>query len=169
MYGDASVTETRYRKVSVFFWLFVIKPIPFRYAVEIKKKNIMDKYDKMESANKGLLLTLWLKECRKIDKKMAALKRDSLSLIKQIVDAYGRIEFDWENGDAPSIVSMQFGEDVADCHVKALYMDGDTLYADLHAYYLDDDMDGVDLANDEIVDWCSLLQEIYSAFDKKAE
>jgi len=129
----------------------------------------MDKYNKMESANKELLLTLWLKECGKLGKKMAALKRDSLSLIKKIVGAYGRIEFDWENGDAPSIVSMQFGEDVADCHVKALYMDGDTLYADLHAYYLDDDMDGVDLANDEIVDWCSLLQEISSAFGKKAK
>lgn len=112
-----------------------------------------------------------LEHCKKITESYTALESKAFTAIKDIVEERGgRIEFDWENSDAPSICSMQFRDDVADCYVKALEVENDTLYADLHAYYLGEDLDGTDLLNNEYVEWCSLLDGILPyVFDEKAE
>lgn len=101
------------------------------------------------------------KHCDKILERFVKLEKESLSTIKSIVDERGgRVTFDHENGKAPSIESMSFQEDIADCYVKSLYMEGGVLYADLHACYLGEGMDGVDLENDESVHWGSLLTDM---------
>lgn len=71
---------------------------------------------------------------------------------------HGPIEFDWENNDAPSIASTHFEDDHADCYVTKLWANGECVYADLHAYYLGEDAENVDLVNDECnIDWPDLL------------
>lgn len=112
-----------------------------------------------------------LEHCKEITESYIALESKAFTAIKNLVEERGgRIEFDWENSDAPSICSMQFRDDVADCYVKALEVEGDTLYADLHAYYLGEDLDGTDILNSEAVEWCSLLDAILPyLFDEKIE
>ena len=76
----------------------------------------------------------------------------------QLLNEHGPIEFDWENDSAPSIASTQFEDDLADCYVAKLWANGEYAYADLHAYYLGEDTENVDLVNDECnVDWLDLL------------
>lgn len=103
-----------------------------------------------------------LKSCKEITTTFDNLESKALATIKALVDERGgRIEFDWENCDAPAIDSMLFTDDVADSYIKALHTDGEMLYADLHAYYLStDDIDNVDIVSDESVCWCSLLNDL---------
>lgn len=103
-----------------------------------------------------------LKSCKEITTNFDNLESKALATIKALVNERGgRIEFDWENSDAPSIDSMLFTDDVADSYIKALHTDGEMLYADLHAYYLSvDDIDDVDIVSDESVCWCSLLNDL---------
>lgn len=102
-----------------------------------------------------------LETCKKISTEHENLESKALATIKALVNERGgRIEFDWENDDAPSIDSKSFKGDVADCYIKALYMEDETLHADLHAYYLGDDNSGVNLVDDESICWCSLLGDL---------
>lgn len=77
----------------------------------------------------------------------------------KLLHEHGPMEFDWENSEAPSIASTQFEDDLADCYVTKMYNIGDEcVYADLHAYYLGEDKQNVDLVNDECnIDWLDLL------------
>lgn len=102
-----------------------------------------------------------INSCKEITTNFENLESKALATIKALVDDRGgRIEFDWENGDAPSIDSMQFICDVADSYIKALHTDGEMLYADLHAYYLKEDLDDVNIINNENICWCSLLNDL---------
>lgn len=76
----------------------------------------------------------------------------------QLLNEYGPIEFDWKTGEAPSIASTHFEDDLADCYVTKLWANGEYAYANLHAYYLGEDAENVDLVIDECnVDWLDLL------------
>ena len=66
--------------------------------------------------------------------------------------------FDWEDGDAPSMVSGDFDDDLCDCYITKIYLDGDYIYADLHAYYLQDDRYRVLLNNEHNVDWGDIME-----------
>ncbi len=69
------------------------------------------------------------------------------------------IKFDWEEGDAPSIPSITFQDDIADSYITTMWMSGEgKLKASLHAYYLCRDNPEVNLIADEVyVDWVDLL------------
>lgn len=66
--------------------------------------------------------------------------------------------FDWENGDAPSMISGDFDDDLCDCYITKIYLDGDYIYADVHAYYLQDDRYRVLLNNEHNVDWGDIME-----------
>ena len=66
--------------------------------------------------------------------------------------------FDWEDGDAPSMISGDFDDDLCDCYITKIYLDGDYIYADLHAYYLQDDRYRVLLNNEHNVDWGDIME-----------
>ncbi len=66
--------------------------------------------------------------------------------------------FDWEDGDAPSMISGDFEDDICDCYITKIYLDGDYIYADLHAYYLQDDRYRVLLNNEHNVDWGDIME-----------
>lgn len=66
--------------------------------------------------------------------------------------------FDWENGNAPCMVSDEFEDDVCDCYITKIYLDGDYIYADLHAYYLQEDAYRVLLNNAQNVCWGDIME-----------
>lgn len=69
------------------------------------------------------------------------------------------LEFDWENGNAPCMVSDEFDDDVCDCYITKIYLDGDDyIYADLHAYYLQEDVYRVLLNNAQNVCWGDIME-----------
>lgn len=66
--------------------------------------------------------------------------------------------FDMDCGDAPSTVSMQFQDDIADCYITKLWVGEDgQVYADLYAYYLSEDMYNVCLNDDSNTDWATII------------
>jgi hypothetical protein len=69
--------------------------------------------------------------------------------------------FDWEDGDAPSMISGDFDDDLCDCYITKIYLDGDYIYADLHAYYLQDDRYQVLLNNEHNVDWGDIMEYLF--------
>lgn len=80
--------------------------------------------------------------------------------VANILREKGKIEFNWEDGDAPWFASSLFKDDITDTYITSLSIDGDTIYADLHAYYLGDDICGVDLAEELDTDWLDILDHI---------
>ena len=72
----------------------------------------------------------------------------------------GRVSWDWQEEDAPSLISINFGNKLADCYIKSAYFDeNDNIKVDLHAYYLDcDDYDGVLLSREPHADYIDLLE-----------
>ena len=79
-------------------------------------------------------------------------------LKEQNITADNALEFDWENGDAPCMVSDEFDDDVCDCYITKIYLDGDYIYADLHAYYLQGDVYRVLLNNAQNVCWGDIME-----------
>lgn len=58
------------------------------------------------------------------------------------------LSFDWEENDAPSYPSGQFSDDITDAYITRVYLEDGSLYVDLHAYYLSEDLFHVNLAED---------------------
>lgn len=79
-------------------------------------------------------------------------------LKEQNITEDNALEFDWENGDAPCMVSDEFDDDVCDCYITKIYLDGDYIYADLHAYYLQGDVYRVLLNNSQNVCWGDIME-----------
>ena len=79
-------------------------------------------------------------------------------LKEQNITEDNALEFDWENGDAPCMVSDEFEDDVCDCYITKIYLDGDYIYADLHAYYLQEDVYRVLLNNAQNVCWGDIME-----------
>ena len=79
-------------------------------------------------------------------------------LKEQNITEENALEFDWENGNAPCMVSDEFDDDVCDCYITKIYLDGDYIYADLHAYYLQGDVYCVLLNNAQNVCWGDIME-----------
>lgn len=83
----------------------------------------------------------------------------SLILEQQGYTAANPIVFDMDFGDAPSTVSMQFQDDIADCYITKMWVGEDgEVYADLYAYYLSEDMYNVCLNDDSNTDWATIIE-----------
>ena len=82
----------------------------------------------------------------------------SLLLEQQGNTAANPIVFDVDCGDAPSTVSMQFQDDIADCYITKMWVGEDKkVYADLYAYYIQEDMENVCLNDDGGTDWATII------------
>ena len=91
-------------------------------------------------------------------------QKEAKGYVEQILLEKGEFVFDWEDSDAPSLVSTIFNDDLADTYITNLWaekrenIDDIVVYADLHAYYIGDDVERVSLTYDEPnVDWCDIL------------
>lgn len=71
------------------------------------------------------------------------------------------LTFNWEDGDAPSMVSGEFDDDLCDCYITKIYLDGNYIYADLHAYYLQDDVYNLLLNNENNVCWGDIMEYLF--------
>ena len=53
---------------------------------------------------------------------------------------------------------MQFQDDIADCYITKLWVGEDRqVYADLFAYYIQEDMENVCLNDDSNTDWATII------------
>lgn len=79
------------------------------------------------------------------------------------------LEYEWEYSDAPSIASTQFGDDLADCYVTKIWLDRGLVKVNLHAYYLGEDREGIDLNDECNVDWEDLLCYLVNELENREE
>ena len=108
--------------------------------------------------------------CEQIRNDYDSLQKKALETIKALVNERGgRLNFDLDEGNAPSVTSMLFKDDLANCYVvergdrekiMSLYIDGSVLKADLYALYIDVPQVGVNIEQDEQIDWCCLLKDL---------
>ena len=91
--------------------------------------------------------------------KAREINNECQNAVREILAKKTQITFDWENSDAPSISSMNFDEDITDAYITKIWLDdgmNGIVKVNLHAYYLGEDKEDIDL-NDEIVEWDEIL------------
>lgn len=76
------------------------------------------------------------------------------------------VEFDWDNGNAPSISSGNFDDDITDAYVSKIWLDGDLIKVNLHAYYLGDDREDIDLGDECDVPYADILDYLLDEYDE---
>ena len=82
--------------------------------------------------------------------------------VRQLLREKGEpVEFDWENGNAPSYASCSFNSDLTDVYITKIWLDENGIIrVNLHAYYLGEDKEDVDLHDDTCVDWQDILTHL---------
>ena len=75
------------------------------------------------------------------------------------------IHFDWDNSDAPTIAIINFGTDLADSYITKIWYDNGLIKVNLHAYYLGDDKEDIDLSRECNVDWEDILSYLIAIID----
>ena len=113
-------------------------------------------------------------EMRKLIEQAAAISNDIKAAIKECLVKLGAtdeehgIEFDWEEGCAPSIASTNFGRDLADSYITKIWYDG-LVMVNLHAYYVGDDRENIDLASECNVDYEDILAYLTCELDEREQ
>ena len=114
-------------------------------------------------------------EMRKLIDQAAAICNDIKAAIKECLVKLGAtdeehgIVFDWEYGSAPSICSLQFGDDVADSYITKIWYDKGLIKVNLHAYYVGDDRENIDLASECNVDYEDILDYLACELDEREQ
>ena len=112
-------------------------------------------------------------EMRKLIEQAAALNKEIIAAVKECLVKLGAtdeehgIVFDWENGNAPSICSLQFGDDVADSYITKIWYDKGLVKVNLHAYYIGDDRENIDLASECNVDYEDILDYLACELEER--
>jgi len=75
------------------------------------------------------------------------------------------VYFDWENSYAPSIASINFDEDLADSYISKIWYDNGLVMVDLHAYYIGEDRENIDLSRECNVNWEDILDYLINVID----
>ena len=75
------------------------------------------------------------------------------------------VEFDWDSSDAPSIDSAKVDDDVTDCYIEKVWLDRGLIKVNLHAYYLGDDREDIDLADECNADYVELLDYLITKME----
>lgn len=90
--------------------------------------------------------------------KQRDLSSDMYNTLVNLLLQYGAtsketaIKFDWDGGCAPCLASVNFGDDLADAYITSIYADGRCIYIDLHAYYLQEDIEDILLTEEPNAD-----------------
>jgi len=96
---------------------------------------------------------------------VATLKEKVKNAVLIALQEHGKaVEFDYDNGDAPSINVGCFDDDVTDAYITKIWADGGLVKANLHAYYLGDDREDIDLGDECLgaSDWADILDYVIS-------
>lgn len=114
-----------------------------------------------------------INEMRKLIDQAAAIHNDIKAAVKECLVKLGAtdeehgIVFDWEDCCAPSICSLQFGDDVADSYITKIWYDRGLIKVNLHAYYVGDDRENIDLASECNVDYEDILACLTCELDER--
>jgi hypothetical protein len=114
-------------------------------------------------------------EMRKLINQAIAIRNDIKAAIKECLVKLGATDeehgvvFDWEDGSAPSICSLQFGDDIADSYITKIWYDKGLVKVNLHAYYVVDDRESIDLACECNVDYEDILDYLASELDEREQ
>lgn len=112
-------------------------------------------------------------EMRKLIDQATAIRNDIKGAVKECLVKLGAtdeehgVEFDWEESDAPSIASTQFGDDLADSYITKIWYDKGLIKVNLHAYYVGDDRENIDLASECNVDYEDILDYLVCELEEK--
>ena len=93
--------------------------------------------------------------------KCGSIFQEGLELTKKLLREHNAtkdrpLEFD-VFVDAPAIISTDFDDDVADCYISKLYIDGEDIFADLYAYYIGDDRTDIHLNKEYNTNWAEII------------
>lgn len=103
--------------------------------------------------------------CDRVTKERKEINEIGQKMVIDLLKERGSVEWDWEDDYAPSISSCAFSDDLADCYITKIYLDGDYVKVGLHAYYLCEDKD-VSLASEPLVDWVDILECMAEKLDQ---
>ena len=112
-------------------------------------------------------------EMRKLIEQAVIIRDDIKGAVKECLVKLGAtdeehgIVFDWENGNAPSICSLQFSDDVADSYIAKIWYDKGLIKTNLHAYYLGDDRENIDLESECNVDYEDILDFLICELEER--
>lgn len=113
-----------------------------------------------------------INEMRKLISQATAIRNDIIAAVEECLVKLGAtdeehgVEFDWEDSNAPSICSLQFGDDVADSYITKIWYDKGLIKVNLHAYYVGDDRENIDLASECNVDYEDILYYLISEIEE---
>ena len=85
------------------------------------------------------------------------------------IDEEHGVEFDWENSEPPCISSLQFGDDFTDCYITKIWCADGHVMVNLHAFYLGEDQENVDLKCEGSVDYADILGYLICELDEKED
>jgi hypothetical protein len=146
--------------VKVWFSSENTTDIIWEYLHLIENENLINEIKKTLNNMLGNTITKDAYEYIKIERSMHErglyIVRELLN--EQNITKENPLVFDWKNGNAPCMVSDEFEDDVCDCYITKIYLDGDYIYADLHAYYLQEDVYGILLDNAQNVCWGDIME-----------
>lgn len=114
-------------------------------------------------------------EMRKLIEQAVALRDDIIAAVKECLVKLGAtdeehgVEFDWEEEGAPSIDSLQFGDDVADSYITKIWYDKGLIMVNLHAYYVGDDRENIDLSCECNVDYEDILDWLTGELEERGD
>ena len=87
-----------------------------------------------------------------------AICKEAREKVLEILTEHGEQSFEWDEGEAPSIISSNLTDDVCDCYVKRMWVQDGKVFADLHGCYNEIEAENVNLTEDEAnVDWLDVL------------
>lgn len=116
-----------------------------------------------------------INEMRKLIEQAASIRKEIIAAINECLVKLGAtdeehgIVFDWEDCSAPSICSLQFGDDVADSYITKIWYDRGLIMVNLHAYYIGDDRENIDLASECNVDYEDILDYLACELEERGD
>lgn len=106
------------------------------------------------------------KEMQKLLKQANETREKIKNAIKEILAELNEpVEWEWEDY-APSYASGQFGDDLNDSFITKIWLDNDTIMVNLYAYYLGEEKENIDLADECCVDWEDILDNLLTCLDE---
>ena len=124
------------------------------YRIENEKEECVCSFLDLESAKNRKAYYEYVAKC-------GSIFQEGLELTKKLLKEHNAtkdipLEFNIFV-DAPAIISTDFADDVADCYISKLYIDGEDIFADLYAYYIGDDRKDVHLNKEYNTNWAEII------------
>lgn len=100
-------------------------------------------------------------EAKEYISKLNELKAQSYRILLNRLKELGAtpdkpIKFNWENQEAPCVITIYFEDNITDAYIKSIYADSNNIYISLGSYYIQDYADNV-LLTDACIDYDTII------------